>query len=113
MPPATKKWLASQHFEQVRCLSLKIPGGFDKLGNISAELRKGRNLTATEFIPMPLVDSEQLDEEHHRVIFSQPIFTAPLGDGLVELLVEVGLFRVRHGGYFADSSKFATDSISV
>ena len=46
---------------------------------------------------MPLVNAEQLDEEHHRVIFSQPMFIAPLGDGLVELLVEVGLFVVGHG----------------
>ena len=62
---------------------------------------------------MPLVDSEQLDEEHHRVVFSQPMFIAPLGDGLVELFVEVGLFVVGHEDYLAGSSRPATDSISV
>ena len=46
---------------------------------------------------MPLMDSEQFDEEHHRVVFSQPMSIAPLRHGLVELLVEVGLFVVRHG----------------
>ena len=49
---------------------------------------------------MPLMDSEQLDEEHHRVVFSQPMFIAPLGDGLVELLVEVGLFVCSAWGLF-------------
>jgi hypothetical protein len=37
---------------------------------------------------------------------------APLGDGRVELLVEVGLFVGRHGDYFAGRSKSITDSIS-
>jgi hypothetical protein len=32
-----------------------------------------------------LVDSEQLDEEHHASFFSQPMFIAPLRDGLVEV----------------------------
>ena len=41
---------------------------------------------------MPLMDSEQLDKEHHRVVFSQPMFIAPLGNGLGELLVKVRLF---------------------
>ncbi len=46
---------------------------------------------------MPLVYSEQFDKEYHRVVFSQPMFIAPLGEGLGELLVEVGLFVGRHG----------------
>ena len=62
---------------------------------------------------MLLVDSEQLDKEHHRVVFSQPMFIAPLGDGLGELLVEVGLFVGRHEDYLAGKSKSVTDSISV
>ena len=62
---------------------------------------------------MLLMDSEQLDEEEHGVVFSQPMFIAPLGDGLVELFVEVGLFVVGHEGYFAGNSRLATDSISA
>ena len=62
---------------------------------------------------MPLMDAKQLDKEHHRVVFSQAMFIAPLGDGRVELFVEVGLFGVWHGDYFAGRSKAATDSISV
>jgi hypothetical protein len=62
---------------------------------------------------MPLMDSEQLDKQYHHVVFSQPMFIAPLGDGLGELLVEVGLFVGRHGDYFAGKSKSVTDSISV
>ena len=31
---------------------------------------------------MPLVDSEQLDKQQHRVVLSQSMFFAPLGNGL-------------------------------
>jgi len=65
------RWLASKHFKQGRRLSLKCPRGFHELPNVCTELFKGRDFTAADFIPMPLVDSEQLDEEHHRVVFSQ------------------------------------------
>ena len=58
-------------------------------------------IATADFIPMPLVNSEQLDKEYHRVVFSQPMFIAPLRNGLGELLVEVGLFGGRHGDYFA------------
>jgi hypothetical protein len=79
----------------------------------SLAMLEGRDFTAAKFIPMPLVDSEQFDKEYHRVVFSQPMFIAPLGDGLGELLVEVGLFVGRHGDYLAGKSKSVTDSISV
>ena len=62
---------------------------------------------------MLLMHAEQLDKEYHRVVFSQPMFIAPLGNGLGELLVEVGLFVVRHGDYLAGSSKSVADSISA
>ena len=48
-----------------------------------------------------------------RVVFSQPMFIAPLGDGLGELLVEVGLFVGRHSDHSGAKSKSVTDSISA
>ena len=74
---------------------------------------EGWNFPPADLVPMPLVDSEQLDEEHHRVVFSQPMFIAPLGDGLVELFVEVGLIVVGHEDYLAGRIRPATDSISA
>ena len=62
---------------------------------------------------MLLMDAEQFDKEYHRVVFSQPMLIAPLGNGLGELLVEVGLFVVRHGDYLAGKSKSVADSISA
>jgi hypothetical protein len=85
----------------------------DEFPDVRAKLLEGRNFAAAKFIPMLLMDSEQLDEKHHRVVFSQPMFIAPLGDGLGELIVEVGLFVARHGDYFGGKSKSETDSISV
>ena len=41
------------------------------------------------------------------------MFIAPLGDGLVEFFVEVGMFVVGHEDYLAGSNRPATDSISV
>jgi hypothetical protein len=64
----------------------------DEFRDVRAKLLEGRNFPAAKFIPMLLVNSEQLDEKHHRVVFSQPMFIAPLGNGLGEVLVEVRLF---------------------
>jgi hypothetical protein len=52
----------------------------DEFRDVGAELLEGRNFATAKFILMPLVDSEQLAEEHHRVFFSQPMYIAPLGD---------------------------------
>jgi hypothetical protein len=60
---------------------------------------------------MPLMDSEQFDEEHHRVVFSQAMFITPLGDGRVELFIEIGLFILPHVGHLAGKSRSAADSI--
>lgn len=89
--------LIAHDFEQGRRLSLKCPCGFDQLRDVRPELIKRRELSASDFIPMPLVDSEQLDKEHHGVVLSQPMLIPPLGDRLVELFVEVGLFVARYG----------------
>ena len=94
-------------------MSLKRPRSIDKLCDVRSELLKRRNFPAAEFIPVPLVNSEQLDEEHHRIVLSQPMSVAPVGNGLAELLVEIGLFIVWHDDHFPDSSKPPTDSISA
>jgi hypothetical protein len=85
----------------------------DEFRDVRAKLLEGGNFPAAKFIPMPLVDSEQFDKEHHRVVFSQAMFIAPLGNGLGEVLIEVRLFCAWHGDYFGGKSKSATDSISV
>ena len=92
---------------------LKFPRCLDQLCDVRAKLLEGRQFTTADFIPMPLMNSEQFDEEHHRVVFSQAMFIAPLGDGRVELFVEIGLFVVRHDDYLADKSRSAADSISA
>ena len=94
-------------------MSLKRPSCFGKLRDVRSELLKRRDLPAADFIPVALVNSEQLDEEHHGIVLSQPMCVTPVGDGLVELVVEIGLIVVRHGDHFADTSNPATDSISV
>jgi hypothetical protein len=62
---------------------------------------------------MLLVDSEQFDKQYHRVVFSQPMFIAPLGNGLGEFLVEVRLFCAWLGHHFEGSSRLAADSTSA
>jgi hypothetical protein len=49
----------------------------------------------------------------HRVVFSQPMFVAPLGDGLGEFLVEVRLVGGWLGHHFEGSNRFAADSTSA
>ena len=92
---------------------MKCLGRTDEFRDVGAELLKGRDFTTADFIPMPLMDSEQLDQEQHRVIFSQPMFIAPRGDGLGEFLVEVRLFCVWLGLHFEGSSKWAAVSTSA
>ena len=69
------------------------------LRDVRAELLERGNFPAAKFIPMPLMDSKQFDKQYHRVVFSQSMFIAPLGNGLGEFLVEVGrlsLLGLRH-----------------
>jgi hypothetical protein len=70
-------------------LDLKCPRGVSQFANVSPKFGKRGNFPAAKFIPMPLMDSEQFDKQYHRVVFSQPMFIAPLGNGLGEFLVEV------------------------
>ena len=94
-------------------MSLKGPRSFGKPRDVRSELLERRNFPSADFIPVPLVDSEQLDEEHHGIVLPQPMCVAPVGNGLAELLVEIGLFTVWHDDHFPDNSKPLTDSISA
>jgi len=84
--------LRSERFLQPGGLLLKCLRRADEFRDVRAELLKRWNFATAKLIPMPLMDSEQLDKEYHRVVSRSAMFIAPLGNGLGELLVEVGLF---------------------
>lgn len=93
---------------------MKCLRGGDELHDVRAELLEGWNFPAAEFIPMLLVDSEQFDKQYHRVVFSQPMFIAPLGNGLGEFLVEVRrLLFFGFGHHFEGRSRPSAVSISA
>ena len=94
-------------------LNLEISGSLGELADVSTKFTEGGNLPAAEGVPVLLVDPEQFDEQCHRVVFSQPMFIAPLGNGLGEILVEVGLLCFGCGHYFEGKSSSAADSISA
>jgi len=105
--------MIAQCFQQGRRLKLESPRRFRELANVRPKFAKGGDLPAAKRIPMSLVDTEQFDKHCHRVVFSQPMFIAPLGNGLGEILVEVGLFCLWCGHYFEGKSRPAADSISA
>lgn len=105
--------LLTNCFQQDRRLKLESPRRFRELANVRPKFAKGGDFPAAKRIPMPLVDAEQFDKHCHRVVFSQPMFIAPLGNGLGEILVEVGLFCFWRGHYFEGKSRSAADSISA
>ena len=110
--PVTRR-LLSKCFQQGRRLKLESPRRFRELANVRPKFAKGGYLPAAKRIPMPLVDTEQFDKHYHRVVFSQPMFIAPLGNGLGEILVEVGRLCFGCGHYFEGKSRSAADSISA
>jgi hypothetical protein len=85
----------------------------DEFRDVRAELLKGWYFPAANLIPMLLVDSEQFDKQYHRVVFSQPMFIAPLGNGLGEFLVEVRRLCGGLGHHFEGSNRLAADSTSA
>ena len=61
---------------------------------------------------MPLVKAEQFDQEQHGVILGQTVAGAPLGDRLLEFVIEIARFHC-WPGYFVGNNRSEADSISA
>jgi hypothetical protein len=92
---------------------LKCPRRFRELRDVLSELLKRRDFPVTDFIPVPLVNSKQFEEQDYRVILWQSMCFAPIGNGTAEFLIEVYLFIVGHRDHLAVTSKSVADSISA
>ncbi len=54
--------------------------GLRRLGefrDVGADLLKRRHLAAAKFVPMSLVDTKQLDQEQHGIVFPKVVLLAP------------------------------------
>jgi hypothetical protein len=54
---------------------------------------------------MPLVKAEKLDEEQHGIVFGQTVAGAPLGDRLLEFVIEIARFCCANGKSFTWSGR--------
>jgi hypothetical protein len=53
--------LVTHRFQKGRRFSLKSSSGFGEFADAGPKFAKGGHFPASQFIPMPLVDAEQLD----------------------------------------------------